>query len=129
MSTCDKLTPEIHVGDVDTAFIFKLSDLSSTVFDPETECEAPAFDVSDASIGAGSREMIFKKPDGTVVTVAATLTTLVGPGDGTGGYIEYRTVSGFLDQAGQWKRQARITTDTGTWSSSTVCFTVHPNLD
>lgn len=118
MDQCKDITPEIRVGDVDTAFVFCVSDLSSDVYDPSVDCEPPPLDVSTATL-----EMHFQKPDGTTVTVAATLV-----GTGEDGKIQYRTVSGFLDQDGQWKRQGLVTIPPGSWKTNIVCFTVHANL-
>lgn len=120
MST--SLLPEIRVGDVDTAFVFEIHDMSSSSFDPEAQCDPPILDVS-AAAGAGEKVIHFQKPDQTVVTKDAVFTT-----DGTDGKIQYLAEAGFLDTPGQWKRQAKIVLGAGTWHTHVTCFTVHPSL-
>jgi hypothetical protein len=63
---------EVHVGDVGTVFRLTLSDGSTIV---------------DAS-GATTKEILFRKPSGAVVTKSAAFTT-----DGTDGKIEYVTAA------------------------------------
>lgn len=58
-----------------------------------------ALDVS----GASTKQLVFKKPDGTKVTQTATFYT-----DGTDGVLQYTTVSGDIDQAGSWQCQAYL---------------------
>lgn len=48
-------------------------------------------------------ELIFKQPDGAVVTKAATFQT-----DGTDGKLTYETVAGDLALAGSWRVQAHL---------------------
>lgn len=98
---------EIHLGDIGTAFEVTLMDCDVVV------------DISSAS----SIEIIFKKPDKSVVTQTAVFQT-----DGTDGIIQYITVLGDLDQIGTWYLQAKVTLPTGTWSSDTSKFKVYKNL-
>lgn len=125
MADCDTPKPETRVGDVDTAFVFKIVDTSAVGYDPGVDCDAPALDVSTAT----SMQMTFEKPDGTVSTQVAVFDTTTGAtGDGTDGRIMFRAPVGFLDQAGEWRRQAIVVLPPGTWHSTIVCFTVHKNL-
>jgi len=114
-----KLEPQIHIGDVDTSFVFEVKDLTGIDCDDPTICDPPALDLTGATA-----EMFFKKPDDSVVTVTATVLS-----PATDGKIEYRTVSGFLDQAGTWRRQGRVSIPPGSWSTGEICFEVFKNLD
>jgi hypothetical protein len=55
-----------------------------------------------------TKEIVFKKPNGTVVTKTAVFTTT-----GIDGQIKYMTESGFLDAAGTWQLQANLVFPTG----------------
>lgn len=98
---------EIHVGDIGTAFKVTLKDCDVIV------------DVSTASL----KEIVFKKPDKTIVTKPAAFVT-----DGIDGEIQYITIDGDLDAKGTWYIQARVTLPTGTWSSDIDKFKVYDNL-
>jgi len=76
-------------------------------------------DVSQASV----LEIVFKKPDGTVLRNAAVLTT-----DGTDGGIQYVSVGGELNVQGFWNIQGRVVLPTGDWHSSIDAFEVIANL-
>lgn len=98
---------EIHLGDIGTAFEITLKD-----------CEV-IVDISTASL----KQIIFRKPDKTVVTHDAIFKT-----DGTDGVIQYLTILNDLDQTGTWYIQAKVTLPAGTWSSDTAKFKVYKNL-
>ena len=102
--TCEN---EIHVDDIGTSFQMTLN-----------ECDVPV-DIQAATV----KEIIFKKPDKTVVTQTAEFLT-----DGSDGIIYYKSVSGDLDTKGTWYIQARVTMPSGTWSSDTSKFKVYVNL-
>lgn len=72
-----------------------------------------------------TKQIVFKKPDGTVTTETATNVT-----DGTDGKIEYRTVAGFLNVAGEWKAQGYVVFPGGGFDgrSDITQFEVAPNL-
>ena len=99
---------EIHKGDIGTVFVVTVQDGSSAV------------DVS----GATTKQVLFRKPDGTVVANDAEFTT-----DGTDGKIQYTSVADDLDTVGQWHIQARVTLPAGTWRSDVGVFQVHENLE
>lgn len=99
---------EIHLGDIGTVF-------KTTVKDGDT-----AVDLSAASV----KNFLFRKPDDSVITRAATFV-----GNGSDGRLQYATVAGDLDQTGQWKSQIYIETPSGKWHSDIGCFIVHDNLD
>lgn len=106
------MAEEIHVGDIGTLFEVTLQDQSVT--------PAVAVDLTGATV----LEIIFKiPPDGKVVKTA----TIKNP-PGTDGIIQYTTVVNDLSVAGTWEIQGRIVLPSGTWSSSTEEFLVHPNL-
>lgn len=98
---------EIHVGDIGTVFEVTLND-----------CDA----IVDLT-GALSQELIFKKPDKSVITRTTVFKT-----DGTDGIITYTTVANDLDQKNSWQVQAKVTLPTGTWSSDIHKFKVYDNL-
>ena len=99
---------EIHLADIGTVFRLTLKD-----------CDDVAVDISSAT----TKEIIFKKPDGTQVTKAASFYS-----DGTDGIIEYSTIEDDLDMTGTWKIQAKVIMPTGTWSSNIQSFKVYANL-
>jgi hypothetical protein len=99
---------EIHVNDVGTNFVV-------TIKNEDNE----AVDVSTASI----KNLIFRKPDGTLLTKASSFVT-----DGTDGQIKYSFISGDLDQHGKWSVQAFIDFGSTEWYSDIDKFTVYNNL-
>jgi DUF4097 and DUF4098 domain-containing protein YvlB len=100
---------EIHIGDVGTKFLFTVQDCD----------DVNPLDVSTAS----SIEIMFKKPDGSLLTVVGTFLT-----DGTDGKVYYDTVSGDIDQIGYWKVQGKVTFPTGLFYSDIHKFQVYSNL-
>ena len=100
---------EIHVDDKNTRFIITISD---------SDCVA-------INISAYTTlNIIFTKPDGTIVTKTALFVT-----DGTDGQIYYATVAGDLDQSGVWKIQAYVGSGSSTaFSSNIKIFKVYCNL-
>ena len=73
---------------------------------------------------AVTKSLLFKKPDGTVVTQTAVFVT-----DGTDGKIRYVTIAADLVPFGVWEWQARIEFVAGTWSTTVKSFQVHKNVD
>jgi len=98
---------EIHKDDYGTVFTITIKDGDSAV------------DISAATI----KKLIFQDPDGRATEKDAEFST-----DGSDGIITYTTKVGDLYKAGLWKLQARITGNTGTWSSDIDEFTVYDNL-
>lgn len=99
---------EIHVDDLGTQFILTIKDGEDVV------------DLSTTSV----KQILFHKPDGTILTKDATYYT-----DGTDGKIYYATVDGDLDLVGSWRLQAYIGIGSSRWHSDIARFTVHPNLE
>ena len=62
--------------------------------------------------------VIFKKPDGTTLEVAAALFT-----DGVDGILSYQTSAGVIDQTGTWSYRGKVT-----FSASLVFITIDPQL-
>ncbi len=128
------LEPVIKVGDVGTALLLRLFDLGSDAYDPLVDPSPPPFDISAAT----ELLMRFSKPADTpgdppiVVEKTATFATVTGlpgyVGDGTDGYVEYRTEVDFLDREGRWRREAKVTLPSGAVTSETVDFEVRPVL-
>ncbi|MFA5216867.1 BppU family phage baseplate upper protein [Sulfuricurvum sp.] len=100
---------EVHVGDIGTKFLVTVKEGDDPV------------DISEAT----TKNIIFKKPNGTSVTKAGIFET-----DGTDGKIYYKTLSASdLDVAGIWTIQASIVLPSlGTWKSSIGNFKVYDNL-
>lgn len=97
---------EIHVGDIGTQFIITVTDNT-------------AVDISTAT----TKQFIFKKPDGTKLTVSASFYS-----DGTDGKLTYTTVDGDIDIAGTWKLQTLVVISDGTFYSDVTTFKVYSNL-
>lgn len=109
MADCEN---DIHLGDIGTVFEATIKD-----------CKDGVSSIVDVS-GATTKEIIFKKPDGSKLTKTAVFKT-----DGADGIIQYVTVAGDLDQVGiGWKLQAYLILPSGSWRSSTYQFTVLENL-
>lgn len=105
--SCYGTISDIHVGDIGTAFRVTL-----------TEDGVPV-DISTATL----INLILSKPDESIATKTAVLYT-----DGTDGIIEYRTVSGDLDQAGKWKAQVYVELFGWSGHSAAFSFRVIDNL-
>jgi len=101
------MADEIHCFDQGTA-------LRCTILD----CDTPV-NVS----GAVTLDIILKRPDGALLTKAASLVT-----DGTDGKIEYITASSDLSMAGLWKLQCVVGFESYQWKSSVSSFRVFENL-
>ena len=76
-------------------------------------------DVGSDITGATVHEIKYIKPDGTTDSWDATVSTQ---------YLQYTTVDGDLDQVGEWKIQALVTTASGTWHGELTRFTVNEPL-
>lgn len=63
--------------------------------------------------GVSTKQLKFRKPDGTTLTKTATFTTT-----GADGYIEYATLTGDLSLPGKWAYQGYVT-GLGGWSGHT----------
>lgn len=101
------MADEIHIDDIGTQFIVTIKD------------DDVAVDLSTAT----TKQLIFRKPDGTKLTKNASFVT-----DGTDGKLKYVSVSGDLNEAGYWKLQAYIAIGSNAWKTNTTIFRVHPNL-
>jgi hypothetical protein len=99
---------EIHVGDKGTRFAI-------TVYDGTT-----AVDISAST----ARTLEFRKPDGTIFTATAALTT--GGTDG-GMYYDVPTTT-TLDQSGRWKMQGVVSFSGSVFHTDVYPFLVEPNL-
>lgn len=96
------ITP--HVGDTGTSL--------RILFEDENEA---VLDISAAS----TKEMLLKKPDGTLITLTGIFVT-----DGTDGLIEFITLSGTFNIPGRWKIQGHIISGGSDWHSTTDNFKV-----
>ena len=100
------MSSEIHALDYGT-------ELRITVKDEDV-----AVDISTAT----DTEFLIRKPDGTLLTVAADFFT-----DGTDGVLTYTTVEGDTDIVGLYKFQARIELG-GVFYTSWATFKAHCNV-
>ena len=101
------MASQIHVDDIGTTLV-------GTVLD-----DGSAVDISSAS----SIRMIIKKPDQTSSTKTASFNT-----DGTDGKMKYVTVSGDIDQVGNYKLQGKVVIGSATYYSSVSTFKVYCNI-
>lgn len=99
---------EIHVDDVGTKFNLTIKDDDGNIVDIST---------------ASNYDIIFRKPDGTILTKDAVFIT-----DGSDGKIRYTTVAGDLDQYGKWSIQAFIDFGSTEWYTDVSPFTVYKNI-
>lgn len=79
-----------------------------------------ALDISSAT---ATKDILLKKPSGTLLTKGASFTT-----DGTDGKLEYVTVADDVDESGEWKVQASLVLAAGTFRSAVARFDVGDNL-
>ena len=99
---------EIHLNDYGTIFRATILD-GSTVVDIST---------------AANKQFIFNPPATEInFAVSGVLVT-----DGTDGQIQYTTVSGDLNVAGNWCVQAAVTFPTSHWNTDIFKFKVHENI-
>ena len=83
------------------------------------DCDGDAVDISAAT----TKQIIFKKPSGSLLTKDANFLT-----DGSDGKLSYVSRDGDLDEIGTWKIQASITIGANIWKSTFKSFKVHRNL-
>ena len=105
----------LHEGDVGTIITYYCLDGEDTV------------DITSATV---TKNLVFKKPNGTKVTKAATFgdgTTAAG-GSGVEGILAYTTVAGFLDATGEWAVQGQVALTAGARSFTEERFHVHEKL-
>ena len=74
---------------------------------------AAGTDISTAS----ALEILARKPDGSTVTWTATLSGADA--------LYFDTLADTLDQAGNWKLQARVAIGTGEWRGESVLLSVY----
>ena len=97
------------LGNVGTTFRATIKDQDNVVVDVST---------------ASTQELIFKKPDGTIITRTTTFTT-----DGINGQIEYKTLAADIDQAGTWEWQPHVILGApNEWYSDPLEFVVKEKL-
>lgn len=106
------IVEQLHVGDYGTLIKVLVKDIDSNG-------NAAAEDISAAT----TKNIILKKPSGTKLTKTGSFTT-----DGSDGYIQYRTVSGDIDTAGDWELQVYLVEPSGAWYTDIVKLKVYPNL-
>ena len=98
---------EIHKNDVGTVFVATIMDAAAVI------------NISTAT----TKQLLFRKPNGTVLTKAGAFTT-----DGSDGKLQYTTIAGDLSDVGGWSLQAKLIFPAGTWYSDVHRFEVHKNV-
>ena len=101
----------IRTADVNTIIRLTIRDQAGAVVD-----------VSSA-IAAGTKEIIFKGPDGSLVTKPAVFQT-----NGTDGGIQYLKLAADFSVAGAWTMQGHVILADGEWYTSRSTFMVRPVL-
>lgn len=99
---------EIYLGNIGTLFRLRILDQDDSVVNLST---------------ASTMRITFRRPDDTTVDKTATFTT-----DGTDGYIEWASTSGFLDQEGTWRYQGFVVIGVNEYHANPVAFEVARNL-
>ena len=98
---------EIHKDDFGTIFRATIRDGSVIV------------DISTTN----NKEFTFQKPDCSSLAVSGVFLT-----DGTDGIMQYTTVEGDLDQAGNWQIQGKVIFASSSWNTNVHKFKVHENI-
>lgn len=99
---------DIHIGDIGTSFRVTVVDQNAAVVD-----------ISSAT----TKQLLFKLPNGTVLTKTASFVT-----DGTDGKMEYVTAEDDLSAKGNWSLQGYVVLSGGEWHTDIAEFKVHRNL-
>jgi len=99
---------KLQVGDIGTAFRIRILDDDVVV------------NLSSCTL----KQIIFKKPDGTIVEQTAVFYT-----DGVDGLIQYVSIDGDIDQTGRWKYQGYVEFGAQSWHTNYVSFLVKDNLE
>lgn len=99
---------EIRIGDIGTIF-------RGTIYDEDGNAQ----DISTAT----TKQLIFKKPDGTLLPKTATFFT-----DGTDGKLQYEVQVNDIDQIGRWQIEPYVITPNGEWHGSIGQFLVKDYL-
>lgn len=100
-------TEEVRVGDIGTILEVTLTE------------DGAAVNISTAT----TIEIKLKPPEAATKTKTATFST-----DGSDGKIRYITISGDIDEEGQWRIQGHVILPTGEWHSAIGKFVVEGNL-
>lgn len=99
---------EIHMNDIGVEFKCTVQDCDDAV------------NIS----GATTKQLIYQKPNGSLLTKDASFYT-----DGSDGILTYTTVSGDLNACGMWALQGFVIMSTGEYHSDIKSFKVHRNLE
>jgi len=100
------MAAEFHLEDIGATLTLTISDDDGIV-----------------NLSGATTNFIFKRPDNTTTTKAATLVT-----DGTDGQVKYVVESGVFNQIGIYSLQAAITIGATAFKSQIQTFRVHRNL-
>jgi len=98
---------EIHVGDIGTVLTATLQDINGTAI----------------NISGYMSYMILNRPDNTSFYCSGTLVN-----NGTGGTLQYTTVSGDLNTYGLWRQQGWVYNNSKQYYTDVKQFYVYGNL-
>lgn len=98
----------IHKGDFGTVIEFTLTDVNGD-----------AVNISDMT----TKEMLLKKPAGSLLTKTAVFVT-----DGTDGKLQYTTLTGDVNEAGEWQLQIHVAKTDANFYSDIKTVTVEDIL-
>jgi hypothetical protein len=79
--------------------------------------------IEDISL-ATTKDIYLKSPNGTLKQKTGAFTA-----NGVDGRLQYTTISGDLDVAGDWWAQANVELPDGTWRTTKFRFRVNTNLE
>jgi hypothetical protein len=95
------------------------SDIGTLIQIQVVDCDGTAVDIS----GATAKQMVFKKPSGTTLTVSADFVNT-----GTDGLIKYMIADGDFSEVGTYKVQGVVTVGAYIWHSNFESFRVYRNI-
>lgn len=102
--------PDVRLDDIGTEFRVQLRDQDGSVVD---------------LTGSSSRKIYLTKPDGSVLEKVAILGSTEDPLlVGSDGWMHYISISGDIDQVGEWWFEGYVEFGTKRWTSETTNFSV-----
>ncbi len=104
----DVSTAVAHIADTGTVLVLTITDQDDAVV---------------SLVGATVKQILMKKPDGVVLTKAASFTT-----DGSDGKIQWTTLVTDLDVPGLWILQGNVQLASGAWHTTYGALMVQANL-
>ena len=114
------MSAQVHVGDVGTVFYAIVKDEGSVYVDIST---------------ASTRQLLFRKPDLSVLTKTATYVTaytgtdpVIAEGVAAKAVMQWTAIAGDITAPGSWSVQGYVVIGAGAWHTDTFTFNVDTNL-